>query len=248
MDTLNEMNSSPHNTITAVTFDVGSTLLEASPDIDFMFCRVARNLGYQITQGEVSMHLEAVNQFYEEEYLKDGDFWCSPVGSVEIFLEMYRYLAHLCGLEESAEELAHAVNEQYHHPESWAVYDDVIPSLRALKQEHIKLGVISNWAADLTDLLRDLRLLPYFDVVIASAEVGYRKPDPIIFDLACEALESAPEEVLHVGDRVDADGYGAQSAGIKPLIIKRNVSSRPSSPSDEYIHLKSLEEVIHFLK
>jgi FMN phosphatase YigB (HAD superfamily) len=31
-------------------------------------------------------------------------------------------------------------------------------------------------------------------------EVGAEKPNPVIFELACEALDVRPEEVVHVGD------------------------------------------------
>lgn len=230
--------------ITTVTFDVGSTLLESSPEIDEMFYLVATERGHELTYEEVSVRLDAVNQFYEEEYLKDGDFWCSPEGSVEIFLEMYRYLAHLVGLGDEADDLAYAINECYHFAESWAIYDDVLPCLKALKAAHIKIGVVSNWSADLKDLLRSLRLLPYFDSVIASAEVGYRKPNPVTFDLALEELQSSPAETIHVGDRVDADGVGAQAAGIRPLIINRNPTT---AAPQEFTQITSLEQVLSFI-
>lgn len=31
-------------------------------------------------------------------------------------------------------------------------------------------------------------------------EVGAEKPNPVIFELACEALDVPPEEIVHVGD------------------------------------------------
>ena len=57
-------------------------------------------------------------------------------------------------------------------------------------------------------LLRDLRLLPYFDTVVSSAVVGYRKPNPVIFNLACEQMGVRAEASVHVGDRPDATGTG----------------------------------------
>ena len=66
-----------------------------------------------------------------------------------------------------------------------------------------------------------MQLLPYFDEVVSSAVVGYRKPDPVIFDLACERLGVGAAHVAHIGDRPDADGDGASAAGIRPIIIDR---------------------------
>lgn len=212
------MNRSP---IKAVFFDVGSTLIDPHPNIDSTFYSVAKKRGHSVSLGEITSQLEAVNAFYEAEYLKDGDFWCSPVGSVEIYLEMYRYLAHLVGLEKDAEGIAYGVNEAYQSPENWMIYDDVIECLAELKKRHYVLAIVSNWSSNLTNLMRGLRLAPYFSEIISSADVGYRKPDPMIFKLTLERLSLFPHEVIHVGDRLDADGEGAAKSGVAPCIIDR---------------------------
>lgn len=139
--------------IKAVLFDIGSTLLRPKPDIDGVFFEKAIERGHAIDQATVTRNLAAVNRFYENEYLKDGDFWCSPEGSVEIYLEMYRYLAHLVGLADDAEGIAHAVHAAYLEPAYWAIIDDVMPCLKALKARHFRLGVVSNWSPNLTSLL-----------------------------------------------------------------------------------------------
>lgn len=170
---------------------------------------------------DVSVHLPAVNSFYEEEYLRDGDFWCSPVGSVEMYLDMYRYLSHLTGLAHDAEGIAREVNDAYCRPEYWKIYDDVIPCLKELKRRRLRLGIVSNWSSNLESLIRGLRMAPYFDEIVSSADVGYRKPNPMIFTIAMERLGVYPCEVVHVGDRPDADGRGAEAAGAVPVIVDR---------------------------
>ena len=64
-------------------------------------------------------------------------------------------------------------------------------------------------------------MLPYFDEVVSSASVGYRKPDKAIFDIALERMGVAACEAVHVGDLPEADGEGALSAGIRPVLIDR---------------------------
>lgn len=208
--------------IKAVLFDVGSTLIEPDPEIDGVFCEVAEARGHEVDPAAVAGHMPTIHRFYEDEYLRDGDFWCSPEGSVEIYLDMYRYLSHLTGLEHDAEELAQGVNQAFLQARYWKIYDDVLPCLKALKRGHLTLGIVSNWSPNLTDLMRGLYLAPYFDEIVSSADVGYRKPDPMIFTIMLERLNLSPEEVLHVGDRPDADGEGAAAAGIRPIIIDRD--------------------------
>lgn len=207
--------------IEAVLFDVGSTLIDADPDIDGTFFEVATARGHELELDAVSACLPEVNRFYEREYLRDGDFWCSHEGSVEMYLEMYRYLSHLTGLGADAEGIAHAVNEAYCQPSYWRILDDVIPCLKELKRRHLRLGIVSNWSSNLESLIRDLRLAPYFDEIVSSADVGYRKPDPMIFTIALERMGVNASETLHVGDRPDADGVGAEAAGIRPVIVDR---------------------------
>lgn len=207
--------------IKAVFFDVGSTLIDADPEIDGTFCEVAAARGHEVDPAQVSAHLPAVNRFYEEEYLRDGDFWCSPEGSVEMYLDMYRYLSHLTGLAHDAEGIAADVNEAYCQPSYWKIYDDVLPCLKELKRSHLRLGIVSNWSSNLENLIRGLRMAPYFDEIISSADVGYRKPNPMIFTIALERMGLDPSEGLHVGDRPDADGQGAADAGIEPIILDR---------------------------
>ena len=61
----------------------------------------------------------------------------------------------------------------------------------------------------------------FHDVVI-SEEVGFAKPDPRIFDIAFERMgQPAKEEVLMVGDSLNADirggiGYGIDTCWFNP--------------------------------
>lgn len=230
--------------VDAILFDVGATLLHPCPSVEETFARIAGERGHGLTVQDVEPHMPAMEAFYEAEYLRDGDFWCSHEGSVAIWLDQYRYLSHALGIVQDAEGMAQAVHEAYRRADHWQPYPDVLPCLKGLKEEGAVLAVVSNWDAELESLLRDLRLLPYFDLVISSANVGYRKPDPIIFELALERLNIASSNAIHVGDRPDADGDGASAAGIHPLIIDRDGSEINCG----YERLRTLAEVSRLMK
>src|SRR4030095_9017761 len=51
--------------------------------------------------------------------------------------------------------------------------------------------------------------------IVASDEVGWRKPAPVIFEHALERLGVKPAEALFVGDRMDLDVAGAQAVGMQ---------------------------------
>ena len=205
----------------AVFFDVGSTLLHPEPSVAQTFVTIAKDRGHRVSLADIEGFMPAVDAFYEEEYLRDGDFWCSHERACAIWYDMYRYLSQLCGLEKDAEGMASAMREAYRHADQWALYRDVKDCLRALREQGCALGVISNWDDGLEDLLRRLGLLVYFDDVVCSAAVGYRKPNHVIFELALERLDVKAHSAVHVGDLPEADGDGATSAGIRPVIIDR---------------------------
>ena len=151
----------------AVFFDVGSTLIRPCPSVAETFARVAAERGHDLTVRDVEPHMPAMDAYYEAEYLRDGDFWCSHEGSTAIWLDQYRYVCHLAGIGHDAEGVAQTVHEAYRRAECWETYADVTACLRALKERGYALGVVSNWDAGLEGLLRDLRLLPYFDTVVS---------------------------------------------------------------------------------
>lgn len=204
----------------AVFFDVGSTLIHPSPSVGEMFKLVARERGHQFDEGLVDSSMFEVDEYYDREYARDGDFWCSHERSVQIWKDMYTLLAHRCGLAHDAQGLSEDMYDRYLEGSSWSLYDDVLPCLKALKEAGYRLGIISNWDASLGSLVRKLGLESYFDVVLASAAWGFRKPDPAIFRLALEEMGVQAAEAVHVGDLPEADG-AASAVGIRPVIIDR---------------------------
>ena len=101
------------------------------------------------------------------------------------------------------------------------VENDINICLEKLK-ENYKLVLISNTGRTpgrvLRKLLKELKILNYFDMLIFSDEVKMRKPEPKIFLTACEAFHILPEETTHVGDSILMDFNGALSAKVNPVL------------------------------
>ena len=74
--------------------------------------------------------------------------------------------------------------------------------LEAVKRCHERLKtamLTNNWVREDTGGRLD-DLLPLFDVVIESAKVGIRKPDPAFYEMACEQLGIEPSEAVFLDD------------------------------------------------
>src|SRR6266571_4420857 len=98
-----------------------------------------------------------------------------------------------------------------------------------LRERGLKIGLICNTGRGpghaLRELMRREGVLDYFDATIFSDEVGYGKPDTRIFLTAAERLRLKPSDILHVGDNIENDVRGAQSAGMKTLLFEYEVPS-----------------------
>jgi len=96
---------------------------------------------------------------------------------------------------------------------------EIRTALERLEASGRTLAVISNSDGTCREILRRLRLLPFFAAVYDSTEVGVEKPDAAIFERAMRELDLSPNETLHMGDLEAVDVLGARRAGILPVLV-----------------------------
>ncbi len=89
--------------------------------------------------------------------------------------------------------------------------------LEKLKQCNFKLGILTNGPKDVQqDKVRSVaESLPegIFDCIVISGEYAIHKPDPRIFQIVCQQLNSKPACTAIVGDSLDTDILGGNFAG-----------------------------------
>ena len=67
-----------------------------------------------------------------------------------------------------------------------------------------------------------LELADAFDATYACERFGHLKPNPEPFRWILRDLDLPPKALLHIGDRVDTDGAGAEAAGCGVLLLGRD--------------------------
>jgi len=100
---------------------------------------------------------------------------------------------------------------------------DVAQTLTTLRARGLRLGLVSNAAYRprlMTQQLAALGLLPYFDGVTFSSEVGVRKPHPEIFTDALRKVGVEARRAVFVGDRVREDIQGPQRLGMRAVLSR----------------------------
>jgi HAD superfamily hydrolase (TIGR01662 family) len=121
------------------------------------------------------------------------------------------------------------------------LYDDVVDVLRELHARGLKIGLISNSHRCLTSFQSHFALEGLFAAAVTSAEHGYMKPHPSIFETALRQAQAAPAESVMVGDSVAHDVEGARRLGMRAVLLTRGQSSEICPPDVPVIH--SLREL-----
>ena len=87
--------------------------------------------------------------------------------------------------------------------------------------ETCKLGLISNftYAPVVHVSLRKLGISRYFNAVVVSGDIGWRKPHQRIFADAMHRLQVKAEETVYIGDCPEEDIKGAAQAGMKTVFV-----------------------------
>lgn len=106
------------------------------------------------------------------------------------------------------------------HKEDEFLYEGVPELLEQLSKQY-KIGIIANQPLGTEDRLKEFGILPYIDLVVASAEEGVEKPKLRIFEIALERSGCPAECAVMVGDRIDNDIIPAKKLGIHTVWVKQ---------------------------
>ena len=97
------------------------------------------------------------------------------------------------------------------------VFEGTFEILDYLKPKY-QLHIITNGFKEIQyKKLKASKLLPYFSQIITSESVGVKKPDYRIFEHALLVSNAKKDEVIMIGDSIEADIEGALHFGIKAI-------------------------------
>ena len=124
------------------------------------------------------------------------------------------------------------------------VYLNVFETLDFLKQQNIKMAIVTNkHEEDAIQSLSHLNLLDYFDIIIGGDATPSYKPnsEPLLF--AMNKLNAKPDESLMVGDSMN-DFLCAQGANIKVVIVSYGYHNGIDLKSlDSFAHIDDFAEI-----
>lgn len=115
--------------------------------------------------------------------------------------------------------------------------------LQSLSRNY-QLVLVTNGPMDMQNAAIDaLAIRSYFDSILISGDpdVQFRKPNPLIFQMALNKTRACCNEALMIGDNIKADIEGAKNIGLRALLV-----GKTDDPNVECIEtIQEIESMLH---
>jgi putative hydrolase of the HAD superfamily len=112
-----------------------------------------------------------------------------------------------------------------------------------------KIGLVSNFALPIAvkKTLEKFDIAKYFDALIISGDIGWRKPSPRIFKKALQSLNAKASETVFIGDSPHHDIEGAKNSGMRTILVKKasmDEKEKIGNPDRRIFELKELQKIL----
>lgn len=216
-----------------MTFDLWETLLIDQPELDLTRgrSRCTGLLGVLSGLGiELSIH--DIQRGYEETAPRFQSIWSSKrhldvTEQIRMILETASAARVSLPQDPRAIEMLQTAYVEPIFCFPPRLNEDAVPTLEGMLGRVKKVGLISNTGRSpgiaLRQLMNRCGILKFFDATVFSDEIGWRKPDRRIFEVAANELQTDMAKVIHIGDDPEADIWGAKQAGMRALLFDYEV-------------------------
>jgi len=126
-------------------------------------------------------------------------------------------------------------------------YAEVHNVLSQLKQRGLKLAVLSNGAPNMLEAaVAGAGISGLLDEVLSVEEVGIYKPDPRVYQLAVERLQTPAGQISFQSSNA-WDAVGAAAFGFKVAWVNRFAQHREHLPAQPQAEIRTLNELLELL-
>ena len=209
----------------AVFFDVDFTLIYPGPTLQGEgYRRFCAEQGVEVDASRFE-HAVAAASFILDE-IED------PIYDASLFVHYTAsIIEHMGGRGANVIGVAERIYEQWATNHHFEMYEDVAPVLTELVERGLTLGVISNSHRSLETFKAHFKLDALITTAVSSAEHGYMKPHPSIFERALDQAGVPAGQAMMIGDSLKADIEGAVALGMRGLLLRRSGDVPQDLPS-----------------
>ncbi|TDZ36923.1 Glyceraldehyde 3-phosphate phosphatase [Colletotrichum spinosum] len=203
------MQTGSKTAVKLVVFDLDSTLFDHDAAVKAALLAVHGTS--KAKSDEVALKYDAALQAAHAAY-DNNEISYKDIGS-----RMLKLFFAAIAIHDHTDEEAKALQESYKKPyrRNRRATPGSIELLCRLWEKHYHVAVLSNGRTAVQDeLAYFIGIRELVDCILTSDEVGVRKPATRGFQQLAERFGVAPEEIMMVGDSVEADIKGSCDAGV----------------------------------
>ncbi len=206
---------------TAVFFDAGGTLWYARKTVVEVWHEVLAAQGMEISIEQIDdawQTMQPMRQGQVDAFETSGT--PTSLAGVQEYLDQFnsKFLGELKIMDEDA-TLVGRVHRGFEN--NRFLYPETADVLKELQGKGYRLAIVSN-GYEQEQTAANLGIASYFDTIIGSFYVGFRKPMPEIYHMALDRLGIGPEQAIMVGDHWGADVEGPERVGIKGVHLHQS--------------------------
>jgi putative hydrolase of the HAD superfamily len=205
----------------AVLFDVYGTLAGFDPPREQIQAQALEHFGLEVTASGIDAGYHMADAFMTRQNATKPVRTMSGNEQREFFALFEQLVLQGAGHEVDlalAGEIWFEVRNQEYRI---TLFPDVIDGLDRIRSSGLIVGVVSNMNSTAQRLCDDMGLTGHVDFAVTSGEIGVEKPDRQIFEAALIKADVSAEESAFIGDQLESDIFGAEQAGLRPILIDR---------------------------
>ena len=219
------------NNIKAIIFDAYGTLFDVNSAAEKCKNKIGKKWEdfanhWRTTQLEYTWLRSLMN--------RHKDFWQITEDSLKKSMEAYKIEASM-------------KNELLNLYKVLSPFEEVLDTLKSLKEQGYKLAILSNGTPNLlNDLVKTNNLENFFDDIFSIEEVGVYKPDKRVYDIPIKKYGIKKNEVIFLSSNTwDVSGGG--NYGYQSIWVNRNrnvFDYLDYKPKNQINSLKGLLDII----
>jgi len=226
--------------IKAICFDLGDTLVYSGHSLNWSnHYRNALEKGFRAinmepTENDYSVCVEILTKYNTRVNPREAE-----INSGQIFNEIMEAL--------NMPKINTFENEFFnYYQQNIKIYDDTEETLKEIKKCNLKTGILTDVPYGRKGFIEeDVKpIRKYFDVILSSVDIGFRKPNITGYLMLAKQLEIKTREMIYVGNE-EKDIVGANNAGLISVLINRTTEMLNYGERYQY---KNLNEMWNSIK
>lgn len=223
----------------AILFDFFGTLVDYSPSRTeqgyYKSHELMASMGANLTYDEfLKEWSDESATFDKQSEIDDSEY------SMEVVSKSF--LIRIIGRQPSGDEITKLAKSYVDEWNTGVVYPSHTKKVVEHFANHYRFAVVTNTHQfDLVpNHLTSMGIADFFETVVTSVEVGWRKPHPIIYSETLSRPGILPNEAIFVGDNYAADFIGPKANGMTAFLL----NSSPLENVPEGQRLNSLTDLL----